>query len=150
MLVSSGSNSALPSILANSRNAGTPRRAFFVAGLDSANHWCKEWMRRIVSMPSGGRPVLARGKNGSITCTSAAHGATRSTSTRNSRLHVLFVSRFRPSPSGFVSKMGADADPSGNADQPGGLLSVLIRHLRLRSSQFAVRDARSDAAQRWP
>src|SRR5215218_2759239 len=60
-------------------------------------------MRSIVSTANGGRPVFARGQCGSTTCTSAGHGTTRSISSRNSRLRVFFVDRFRPSPSCFMN-----------------------------------------------
>ena len=66
-------------------------------------------------MGNGGLPVVAFGACGSTICTSAAHGTTRSICSRNSRLLVFFVDRFRPNPSCFMASMCDSEDISSHA-----------------------------------
>ena len=75
-------------------------------------------MRSIVSMANGGRPVLLFGQYGSMISTRTFHGATRSISSRNSRLRVFFVDRFRPSLACFMSSMFVALAARSNACQP--------------------------------
>src|SRR3954447_10048896 len=82
-------------------------------------------MRSIVSTLNGGRPVLAFGQCGSTICTSTAHGTTRSISSKNSRLRVFFVERFRPSPSCFMLAIVAPAVTSGKTGQHGVMQTIL-------------------------
>ena len=88
-------------------------------------------MRSIVSIANGGRPVLARGQCGSTICTSTAHGTTRSISSRNSRLRVFFVDRFRPRPSCFImGSIVAALEPSDKSGQHGVMQTFLSSNVR--------------------
>src|SRR4051812_2450571 len=77
-------------------------------------------------MANGGLPVLLFGQCGSMICTSAFQGTTRSISSRNSRLRVFFVDKFRPRLICFMAWIFAAQAGPGN-EGPSGVLQTFPR-----------------------
>src|SRR5574337_947130 len=99
-------------------------------------------MRSIVSIAKGGRPVLARGLCGSTICTNALQGTTRSISSRNSRLRVFFVDRFKPRPSCVEGVTRLEIMASDHA-RAAPVLQTIPRFGLLSDAEIAGREVRN-------
>lgn len=96
---------------AKSRNSGMSCSASSMAGsLRVINHCCMKWMRSNISTGNGGRPLRPSGAYGAISASISLQGTTCCICSRNSRLRVFLVERFRPR---SVCCMGRNADAPG-------------------------------------
>ena len=72
----------------------------------------------------GGRPRVPTGECELINSTNAAHGTTRLISSRNARLRVRFIVRFRPRSACFMASIIPNPQALRNHSCPGYLQSV--------------------------